>query len=153
MGLWYKVGKSDEPKDDGRSRERFELLQRYDGSIRVLYTSFLAKSNRWDRGEDYIDLVDTKGRPLSTSRDVPLPVVFNISRFGPFGVSYQLIALDPQYQWAMVKGPSGSSFSVWARTQELSPANRKALETLAFGLQAVNSPLRWEMAVSARIYP
>lgn len=143
MGLWYKVAKVDEPQDALRTRERYEFLQRYDGGVRVIATSYDPLSNRWDRRQDYMAPVDTKGAALSSHYQLRMPVHFSISRFGPFGVSYHVVALDPYYQWAMVSGPGPQSFSILSRRSDLEPELRTALEQLANRMQLLKAPLRW----------
>lgn len=143
MGLWYKVAKVDEPQEALRTRERYEFLQRYDGGVRVIATSYDPLSNRWDRRQDYMAPVDTKGAAFSSHYQLAMPVHFSISRFGPFGVSYYVVALDPSYQWAMVSGPGPQSFSILSRKSELEPELRSALEQLANRMQLLKAPLRW----------
>lgn len=143
MGLWYKVAKVDEPHDALRTRERYEFLQRYDGGVRVIATSYDPLTNRWDRRQDYMAPVDAKGGAFSNSYQLRLPVHFSISRFGPFGVNYHVVALDPQYQWAMMTGPGPQSFFILSRRNEVSPGLRTALEQLATRLNLVKTPLTW----------
>ncbi|QMV74238.1 lipocalin family protein [Comamonas piscis] len=143
MGLWYKVAKVDEPQEALRTRERYEFLQRYDGGVRVIATSYDPLSNRWDRRQDYMAPVDTKGAAFSSHYQLAMPVHFSISRFGPFGVSYYVVALDPSYQWAMVSGPGPQSFSILSRKSELEPELRSSLEQLANRMQLLKAPLRW----------
>ncbi|MDR2331024.1 MAG: lipocalin family protein [Comamonas sp.] len=143
MGLWYKVAKVEEPQDALRTRERYEFLQRYDGGVRVIATSYDPLSNRWDRRQDYMAPVDAKGAALSSHYQLPMPVHFSISRFGPFGVSYYVVALDPNYQWAMVSGPGPKSFSILSRRSELEPGMRAPLEQLATRQNLLKAPLQW----------
>ncbi|MEJ5149374.1 lipocalin family protein [Comamonas sp. MYb396] len=143
MGLWYKVAKVEEPQDALRTRERYEFLQRYDGGVRVIATSYDPLSNRWDRRQDYMAPVDAKGAALSSHYQLPMPVHFSISRFGPFGVSYYVVALDPHYQWAMVAGPGPKSFSILSRRSELEPELRTALEQLATRQNLLKAALQW----------
>lgn len=143
MGLWYKVAKVDEPQEALRTRERYEFLQRYDGGVRVIATSYDPLSNRWDRSQDYMAPVDTKGAALSSHYQLAMPVHFSISRFGPFGVSYYVVALDPSYQWAMLSGPGPQSFSILSRKNELKPELRSSLEQLATRMKLLNAPLHW----------
>ncbi|MGE8492683.1 MULTISPECIES: lipocalin family protein [unclassified Comamonas] len=143
MGLWYKVAKVEEPQDALRTRERYEFLQRYDGGVRVIATSYDPLSNRWDRRQDYMAPVDAKGAALSSHYQLPIPVHFSISRFGPFGVSYYVVALDPYYQWAMVAGPGPKSFSILSRRSELEPEMRTSLEQLATRQNLLKAALQW----------
>jgi len=143
MGLWYKVAKVDEPQDALRTRERYEFLQRYDGGVRVIATSYDPLSNRWDRRQDYMAPVDAKGAALASHYQLTMPVHFSISRFGPFGVSYYVVALDPYYQWAMVAGPGPKSLFILSRRSDLEPELRASLEQLASSTSRLKAPLHW----------
>lgn len=148
MGLWFKVAKTEVPRDTIRTRERFELLQRYDGSVRVIYTAYQPMDNRWDRIEDYMEPLDSRGPPHNSQVSHPIPIQFRVSRFGPFGDSYTLLALDASYQWAILQGPERRAVFVLARSSDLPPATRKALEQLSTERKFSTKPLRWEVAGS-----
>ena len=105
-------------------------------------------NNRWDRVEDYMETLPSKGPPDSDPASYPLPVEFRVSRFGPFGDSYSLLALDAYYQWAIVQGPERRTVFVLARSSDIAPATRKALDQLTTQLKLGNKPLHWEVAGS-----
>ena len=148
MGLWYKVAKIDQPKDVIHTRERFELMQRYDGTVRAIYTSYLPMNNRWDRVEDYMEPIDRQGNTFASHQRMPLPVLFRVPRFGPFAVTFELLALDPRYQRAIVKGPAPGALFVLSRSSDVAPDTRKALDQLASKLHKSKDPLHWAAAHS-----
>ena len=48
-----------------------------------------------------------------------VPVLFRVPRFGPFAVTFELLALDPRYQWAIVKGPAPGALFVLSRSSDV----------------------------------
>lgn len=146
MGLWYKVAKIDRPKEEIHTRERFELMQRYDGTVRAIYASYLPMSNRWDRVEDYMEPIDRQGNTFASHQRMPLPVTFRVPRFGPFAVTFELLALDPRYQWAIVKGPTPGALFILSRSNDVAPETRRALDKLAQKLHSSSEPLHWAAA-------
>ena len=132
MGLWYKAGKTEIPSNELRTRERYEMLLRYDGAVRVIYTYYLPLSNQWKRVEDYMEPVDKNGGSFQSSPRIEPPVTFRINRFGNLlSVDYRTFAIDANYQWALVKGPTAGSYFVLSRSPSVPEPLRRALTQLA----------------------
>ena len=132
MGLWYKVGKTEIPSNELRTRERYEMLLRYDGAVRVIYTYYLPLSNQWKRTEDYMEPLDKSGNTFPSGHRIEPPITFRINRFGNLlSVDYRTFAIDANYQWALVKGPGAGSYFVLARSPSLQEPLRRALTQLA----------------------
>ncbi|MEN5180836.1 lipocalin family protein [Comamonas testosteroni] len=132
MGLWYKVGKTEIPSNELRTRERYEMLLRYDGAVRVIYTYYLPLSNQWKRVEDYMEPLDKNGSTFPSGHRIDPPVTFRINRFGNLlSVDYRTFAIDANYQWALVKGPGTGSYFVLSRSPTIPEPLRRALTQLA----------------------
>ena len=147
MGLWYKAAKVENAQTELSTRERYELMLRYDGAVRVIYTYYQPLSNQWKRIEDYMAPIDKSGSALPSGQRPDIPVTFRVSRFGNlFSVDYQTIAIDAHYQWALVKGPGPDSFFVLSRTPVMDESLRNALTQLAKRTWPNVGPLRWSEA-------
>ncbi len=57
----------------------------------------------------------------------PTTAALKISFFGPFSGGYNVVALDPNYQWAMVIGSDINSLWILSRTPALPPSVRNQL--------------------------
>ena len=147
MGLWYKAGKVENAQAELTTRERYELMLRYDGAIRVIYTYYQPLSNQWKRIEDYMSPIDRTGATLTPSQKADIPVTFRVSRFGNlFSVDYRTLAIDAHYQWALVKGPRADSFFILSRTPTVDESLRNALTQLAKRSFPSVGTIRWSEA-------
>ena len=147
MGLWYKAGKVESAQNELSTRERYELMLRYDGAIRVIYTYYQPLSNQWKRLEDYMAPIDKSGNNLSASQRADIPITFRVSRFGNlFSIDYRTLAIDARYQWALVKGPNPDSFFVLSRTPVVDESLRNALTQLAKRSLPNVGTIRWSEA-------
>ncbi len=147
MGLWFKAGKVETPRTDLRTRERYELMLRYDGTIRSIYTMYRPLVNQWSRDEDYVDLLDQNGTPYRAGQLPDMPVTMRISRFANLlNSNYLIHALDADYQWALVQGPRSDAFFVLSRTAFIAPQLRDALTQLAKRHVPTLGPIRWAEA-------
>jgi len=115
LGTWYEIASVKQFFSVGlvNTTANYSLLP--DGSIRVV-----------NSGNYFF-----KGGPLSTITGTAVPVdatnaKLNVSFTGsnssqPPG-NYWIVALDPDYQWAVVSDPTGLSCFVLARTPTIDPA-------------------------------
>ena len=73
------------------------------------------------------------------ARTASLKVTF----FGPFYGGYHVIALDPDYRWAMVIGPDTGYLWILARDKTLDTAVREKLVAQAASLGVDTQGLIW----------
>jgi apolipoprotein D and lipocalin family protein len=108
LGTWYEVARLDHRFERGLSDVSATYQRRADGSIDVLNKGYDPAKNAWReaRGRAYF---------IGDSETASLKVSF----FGPFYGGYHVMALDPDYRWAMVAGPDHDYFWVLARTPSL----------------------------------
>ena len=92
---------------------------------------------------------DTKRHAWKTAVGHALPIgepdtaSLKVSFFGPFYGGYHVIALDPQYRWSLVAGPSRDYLWILARERTL-PANiRDQLVEQAKALGFATEKLIW----------
>jgi apolipoprotein D and lipocalin family protein len=78
---------------------------RPDGTVSVLNRGYRADQAEWDEASGKAKFV---GKP-----DVG---ALKVSFFGPFYGSYNIVDLDPGYQYALIAGPSRSYLWILSRT-------------------------------------
>lgn len=108
LGTWYEIARLDHSFERGLSDVTATYGKREDGGISVLNRGYKVADSEWNQAEG-------KAYPLEDGDYSQLKVSF----FGPFYGGYNVIALDPDYQWAMVVGPNRGYLWILARDPEL----------------------------------
>ena len=116
LGTWYEIARLDHSFERGLERVTAEYTRRGDGGIKVINRGFKTSSNEWKQAEGKAYFI---GEP-SIGR-------LKVSFFGPFYGGYNVIALDPDYRFAMVCGPDMSYLWILARTPTLSADIKQSL--------------------------
>jgi apolipoprotein D and lipocalin family protein len=120
-GLWYEIAHSPNffQRDCVRSQAEYVVLD--ERSVSVLNTCFKKDG----------EVTDIKGKAKIVDPAVPakLKVRFNFFARG----DYWIVALDPDYQWAVVSGPKRKNNFILARNAPMDPA---LLEKILADLQA-----------------
>lgn len=109
LGTWHEIARLDHRFERGLSDVTATYSLRDDGGIEVLNRGYDAARNEWRdaRGRAYFRQSSNLGS-------------LKVSFFGPFYGGYHVFALDPDYQWAMVSGPSRDYLWILARQPVLS---------------------------------
>lgn len=105
LGTWYEAARLDHRFERGLSEVSAEYARNEDGSVRVLNRGYDAERDRWKEAvgrAEFIGDADTAS--------------LQVSFFGPFYGGYHVIALDPDYRWSIVSGPSRDY--LWLLTRE-----------------------------------
>lgn len=123
VGTWYEIARLDHRFERGLSNVTAEYSVRDDGDIRVLNRGFNAAKQAWQEAEGRAKFVE--------SPDVGR---LKVSFFGPFYGGYNIVALDANYQHVMIVGNDRDYLWILARSPQLDPAVRQALETQAQSL-------------------
>ena len=115
-GRWVELARIDHRYEKGLIQTTAEYTPQADGTVRVLNRGYDPKKKAWRSA-------------VGTARFIgdPDTAALKVSFFGPFYGGYNVIALDPQYQWAMVMGSSPDSFWILSRTRTLPPGVRNRL--------------------------
>ncbi|HSB96756.1 MAG TPA: lipocalin family protein [Spongiibacteraceae bacterium] len=127
-GTWYEIARLDHSFERGLSDVTANYQAQTDGSIAVVNRGYDSARGEWR---------EAKGRALflGDKKRASLKVSF----FGPVYGGYHIVALDPQYRWAMVVGPSRDYLWILARDKQLPPTVREQLlnqaEQLGFAVQ------------------
>jgi len=109
LGTWYEIARLDHAFERGLTDVSATYSRRDDGGVRVL-------NRGWDPGRG--DWKEAEGKAYFIG---PADVAsLKVSFFGPFYGGYHVFALDPDYRWAMLSGPSKDYFWILAREPGLS---------------------------------
>lgn len=108
LGVWHEIVRLDNRFEHGLSDVTASYQPRADGGIDVLNKGFDPVKKVWQEAHGRAYFLDT-----------PNVGSLKVSFFGPFYGGYHVIALDPDYRWAMVAGSSHDYFWVLARTPTL----------------------------------
>jgi apolipoprotein D and lipocalin family protein len=108
LGTWYEVARLDHSFERGLAGVTAEYSRAADGSLEVVNRGWDVEDGEWD---------EVRGRAtFQGPEDVAsLSVVF----FWPFYGGYHVLALDPDYRWALVCGPDRGYLWLLAREPTL----------------------------------
>lgn len=108
LGTWYEIARLDHGFERGLSRVTATYSRHEDGGVKVVNRGYDAESERWKEavGRAYFIGEPNVGR-------------LKVSFFGPFYGAYNVIALDADYRWSLVVGPSRDYLWILARSPEL----------------------------------
>lgn len=131
-GKWFEIARLDHRFEKGLSDVSARYSLQPDGSVEVVNRGFDTGSGAWK---------EAVGRALFTgdSQRASLKVSF----FGPFYGGYHVVALDPDYRWALVIGADRSYAWILARDKQLPPAIRTQLIEKARQLGVAVDQLLW----------
>lgn len=123
LGTWYEVARLDHPFERGLERITATYELRDDGGVRVRNRGYDVAAGEWKEavGKAYFVGPPDIGQ-------------LKVSFFGPFYGGYNIIALDEDYRWVMVCGPSTSYLWILSRDPDLSPEIRDRLVARAASL-------------------
>jgi apolipoprotein D and lipocalin family protein len=116
LGHWNEIARLDHRFERGLSDVTADYRKLPDGRIEVINRGFDARKNKWKEAKG---VARFQGRPDVGSLEV--------SFFGPFYGAYNVLVLDPQYQYALVAGPDRDYLWILARSPQLDPETLAAL--------------------------
>jgi Bacterial lipocalin len=108
LGKWYEIARLDYYFERGLDHVTAEYSQNKDGTIRVVNRGYSAASMKWKESEGKAVFTGTK----STA-------ALKVSFFGPFYAGYNVIAIDQDYQYALVSGQSRDYLWILSRTPDI----------------------------------
>jgi len=104
LGKWYEIARLDHRFERGLERVTATYSARDDGSIAVLNRGFDPAKGEWSEAEGRAKFVGAPGTAM-----------LKVSFFGPFYGGYNVLDLDPDYQIALVSGPTREYLWILAR--------------------------------------
>ena len=108
MGKWYELARIENRWERGLQRTQAEYTLLNNGSVLVENRGYDARKREWN-------VATGRAKPVFSADVAALKVSF----FGPFYDGYNVVALDPQYRWAMVVGSQLDRFWILSRTPVL----------------------------------
>ncbi len=138
LGTWYEIARLDHSFERGLSHVQADYSMREDGGVRVINKGYNGKKAAWDSSEG-------KAYFVGESNVGQLKVSF----FGPFYGAYNIIDLDPNYQYALVVGPDTDYLWILSRSPELGKEELQRLlakaSTLGFATDQLIYPEQGEL--------
>lgn len=127
LGTWHEIARLDHSFERGLTCVSATYTRNPDGSIAVLNRGYDAAAGTWK---------EARGRALPVGD--PTAGRLKVSFFGPFYGAYNIIALDPEYGYAMVCGPNRSYLWILARERPLDESTfaRLTAQAAAWGFPA-----------------
>jgi apolipoprotein D and lipocalin family protein len=108
LGIWHEIARLDHSFERGLEQVTATYSRREDGGLAVLNRGYDAADEVWKTAE---------GRAYFQS--TPDIASLKVSFFGPFYGGYHVFALDPEYRWAMISGPTREYLWILARQPQL----------------------------------
>jgi apolipoprotein D and lipocalin family protein len=108
LGKWYEIARFDFSFEKDLTHTTAEYSLEKDGSIRVINQGYNPKRLKWQKatGKARFTESDTLGE-------------LEVSFFGPFYGDYNVIALDKDYQYALIAGSSTKYMWILSRTKTI----------------------------------
>lgn len=108
LGTWYEIARLDHSFERGLQNVSAVYTLKPDGDIAVLNRGYNIEEKRWEEEEGNARFV---GDPHVGS--------LKVSFFGPFYGGYHVLALDRDYHYAMLTGPSRKYLWILSRQETL----------------------------------
>ncbi|MBS7332216.1 MAG: lipocalin family protein [Weeksellaceae bacterium] len=113
-GKWYEIARFDFKYEKDMSNVTAEYTINEDGSIKVVNRGFDYIKNEW---KEKIGKAKFNG-PITQG-------ALKVSFFGPFYAGYNVVAMDPNYQTALVFGESTDYIWILSRTKTISEETKQ----------------------------
>ena len=124
LGKWYEIARFDYRFERDMYAVTAEYSLRSDGKIRIVNTG--------RRGSPDGPTVTAEGKAkLGAPKDPVRPGFLKVSFFGPFYAPYYILALDPDYQYALVGGKRQKTLWILSRQPQLSQETTQQLLDVA----------------------
>ncbi|WP_300727232.1 lipocalin family protein [uncultured Rikenella sp.] len=124
LGKWYEIARFDYRFERDMYAVTAEYSLRSDGKIRVVNTG--------RRGSPDGPTVTAAGKAkLGAPKDPVRPGFLKVSFFGPFYAPYYILALDSDYQCALVAGKRHKTLWILSRQPQLSQETTQQLLDVA----------------------
>ena len=116
QGKWFEVARLENRFEKGLTHVTATYHLENDGTVTVINRGFNPRKDQWSESIGKARFTGSQDR-----------AALKVSFFGPFYASYNVIALDKDYQAALVCGPDRSYLWILSRQPRLTPAMRQNL--------------------------
>jgi apolipoprotein D and lipocalin family protein len=131
-GKWFEIARLDHAFEAGLDNVSAQYQLQPDGSVKVINRGFDTQKNAWKEANGTAKFTgDTRRASLK------------VSFFGPFYGGYHVVALDPDYRWALVIGADRSYAWILARDKQIPTDVRARLLEQARTLGIAVDKLVW----------
>jgi apolipoprotein D and lipocalin family protein len=118
LGKWYEVARFDFRFEKGLNNTTAEYSLAADGAIKVLNRGYDYTKNQWKEAVGKAKFVQEESLAM-----------LKVSFFGPFYAGYNVIAIDPEYQYALVCGSDLKYLWILSREKSIpDPVKKEYLE-------------------------
>jgi apolipoprotein D and lipocalin family protein len=114
LGKWYEVARFDFRFEKDLNNTSAEYSLRKDGAIQVV-----------NRGTNYKTLKPKEATGKARFRGSDTIAELEVSFFGPFYGDYNVIALDKDYQYALIAGSNTDYLWILSRTKQIPDSTRR----------------------------
>ncbi|MES2664405.1 MAG: lipocalin family protein [Pseudomonadota bacterium] len=120
LGKWYEIARLPHSFEEDLEQVTAEYSLREDGGVKVINRGFNIKKKKWEEaiGRAYFIEENNIGQ-------------LKVSFFGPFYGSYIVFELSPNYEYALISGPSKDYFWILARQPQLDKQSMQKLLDIA----------------------
>ena len=134
-GRWHEVARIENGFERGLSQASATYTRNPDNTLKVVNRGYDPVRREWKEAEGTARFVDD-----------PTRAALKVSFFGPFYGGYNVVALDENYQWALVVGSSRDYVWILSRTPTLPWHVREHLLERAQALGIDTGRLVWAAA-------
>ena len=121
LGTWYEIARLDHRFERGLERVTATYSLRDDGGLKVINRGYNPERGMWQESE---------GKAYFTTND-KTRASLKVSFFGPFYGGYNVIALDDDYQNALVCGPNRDYLWILSRNPTITPEVKQRMVDVA----------------------
>jgi len=140
LGKWYELGRIENRFERGMTETTAQYSLNDDGTIRVVNGGYDPAKGKYRESIGKAKFIEGK--------DVG---ALKVSFFPPFYGGYNIVALDEEYQWAIVVGPNPQKyFWVLSRQPKLTQSLRNRALGVARDLNVDASKILWVPQQQAR---
>lgn len=132
LGTWYELARFDYRFEKNLNNVAARYTLQDNGSIEVLNSGFNTKTNEWK---------STTG--IAKFRGDKNTAALKVSFFKPFYSGYNVVSIDPDYQYALVAGKNLKYLWILSRKQSIPAAIKKDYLQLAKEIGYDTSKLIW----------
>ena len=108
MGTWYEIARFDFKFERDLSHVTATYSLNEDGSVKVINRGFNTKENEWKEAKGKAVFVGDENTGM-----------LKVSFFGPFYSGYNVVAIDDDYQYAMIFGKNLDYLWLLSRTKTM----------------------------------
>ena len=132
LGKWYEIARLDFWFERNLNNTSAEYSKLADNRIEVINRGFNYKTQKWKQA---------KG--IAKFKNTPDEGALEVSFFGPFYGAYNIVALDKDYQYALIAGRSADYLWILSRTKNIPDAVKEDYLKQAKALGYDVSQLIW----------